>query len=78
MDMDQAAVFLAGSILGMLGLIAITIGIVVINNIFYKHWKPIKIWHLQTLPPARFATEEELQAIHKEMNRVEPQLEPKK
>lgn len=41
MSMDQAAVWLSGSILVMLGLIVIVIGILIINNLFYKHWKSI-------------------------------------
>ena len=41
MDMDQAAVFFAGSILVMLGFIVIAAGIVVINNIVSKYWKQI-------------------------------------
>ena len=39
MDMDQAAVFLAGSILVMTGLIVIVAGAVFINNIIYRYWK---------------------------------------
>jgi hypothetical protein len=39
MDMDQAAVFLAGSILTMTGLIVLVVGAVVINNIIHKYWK---------------------------------------
>jgi len=39
MDMDQAAVFLAGSILIMIGLIVLVAGTVVINNIVHKYWK---------------------------------------
>ena len=39
MDMDQASVFLAGSILTGLGFIVIVAGIVTINNIIYKYWK---------------------------------------
>ena len=39
MDMDQAAVFLAGSILTMVGLIVIVAGAVVINNVIHKYWK---------------------------------------
>lgn len=42
MDLDQAAVFLTGSILMMLGFVIIAIGIVVINNIVAKYWKPVK------------------------------------
>ena len=39
MDMDQAAVFLAGSVLVMMGFVVITIGAVAINNIIHKYWK---------------------------------------
>ena len=39
MDMDQAAVFLAGSVLTMSGLIVLVAGAVVINNIIHKYWK---------------------------------------
>ena len=39
MDIDQAAVFLAGSILTGLGFIIIVITAVVINNIIHKYWK---------------------------------------
>ena len=39
MDMDQAAVFLAGSVLVMMGFVVITIGVVAINNIVHRYWK---------------------------------------
>jgi hypothetical protein len=63
MDMDQAAVFLAGSILTMLGFIVVVAGVVVINNIIHKYWKPVRIfsadsWHVN--PPHRFASPEEI------------------
>lgn len=66
MDMDQAAVFLAGSILTMLGFIIAIGGIVVINNILHKYWKPVKIfssdsWNIN--PPMRYATAEELEKL---------------
>jgi hypothetical protein len=44
MDMDNAATFLAGSVLTMIALVAIVIGIVVINNIIARYWKPMKIF----------------------------------
>jgi len=44
MDMDQAAVFLAGSVLTALGFIVIIIGLVVVNNIISRYWKPIRIF----------------------------------
>lgn len=44
MDMDQAAVFLAGSILTGLGMIIVIGTIVAINNIISIYWKPVKIF----------------------------------
>jgi hypothetical protein len=45
MDIDQAAVFLAGTILTALGFVIIVIAAVVINNIIYKYWKSFG-WNL--------------------------------
>lgn len=45
MSIEQASVFLAGSILTMLGFIIVIMGIVVINNIIHKYWKPVRIFH---------------------------------
>ena len=71
MDMDQAAVFLAGSILTMMGFVVVIIGVVAINNILHKYWKPVRMftpdsWHFN--PPPHFVTREEL---------VEPKIEHK-
>jgi hypothetical protein len=44
MDMDQAAVWLAGSILFALGCVVIVCGIIVVNNVLHKYWKPVKIF----------------------------------
>lgn len=44
MNVDQMSVFLAGSILAALSFISITIGLVVINNILHKYWKPVKLF----------------------------------
>jgi hypothetical protein len=68
MDMDQAAVFLAGSILTMLGFVIVVAGIVVINNIIHAFWKPVRIFTAdswQINPPARFASQEELNSMSK-------------
>jgi hypothetical protein len=72
MDMDQAAVWLAGSILTMLGFVALVIGCVVINNIIFKYWKPIRIFTADSwkgfMPPSSFVNQEEL-------NRIVPEFE---
>jgi hypothetical protein len=75
MDMDQAAVFLAGSILTMLGFVVVIAGLLVINNILHKFWKPVRIFTADSWaamnPPGRFASQDEL-------NRVAPTIEQHK
>jgi hypothetical protein len=66
MDMDQSAVFLAGSILTALGFLVVVAAIVVVNNILAKYWKPVRIftadsWNFN--PPSRYMTEEEVKAL---------------
>jgi hypothetical protein len=61
MDMDQAAVFLAGSILTAIGFIIAVAAVVVINNILHKYWKPVRIftadsWNIN--PPHRYIPED--------------------
>jgi len=67
MDVDVASEVLAGSILTMLALITVVIGIVVINNIFHKYWKPIKWMRMMDHP--MYVSREEL-AEHKEEPKV--------
>ena len=73
MDMDQAAVFLAGSILTALGFIVVVISIVIINNIFAKFWKPVKLFTPDSWtainPPARYTHQEELDRIAPELSK---------
>jgi putative Mn2+ efflux pump MntP len=69
MDMDSAAVWLAGSILFMLGLVVIVAGFIAVNNLLHKYWKPVRIFTAdswQFYPPARF---------HEEETKVAPVLE---
>jgi hypothetical protein len=72
MDMDQAAVFLGGSILTMLGFIIVVAGVVAINNIISRFWKPVRIFTPDSwkgfMPPSTFVNQEEL-------NRVAPKLD---
>jgi hypothetical protein len=44
MSIEQAAVFLAGSVLIILGFIIIVAGLCVINNLIHKYWKPIRVF----------------------------------
>lgn len=47
MDMDQAAVWLAGSILTVLGFLVILGGVLIANNLIHKYWKS---WGWQFYP----------------------------
>jgi hypothetical protein len=73
MDMDQAAVFLAGSILFALGALIILGAILVANNLIAKYWKSWGWTWLSSLypdrPPTRFMTDEEAA-------RIAPHLDP--
>ncbi len=50
--MNQAAVFLAGSILIMIGFVIVVAGTIAINNMIHKYWKPVKIWTFESYPPS--------------------------
>jgi hypothetical protein len=73
MDMDQAAVFLAGSILTALGFVVFVIAIVIVNNIIHRWWKPLGWTFGWIAPPTRFATPEELEQAPK----IEPVVDKK-
>jgi hypothetical protein len=71
MDMDQAAVWLAGTILTVLGFLTILAGVLVANNLVAKYWKP---WGWKFFPAyldqpqPRFLTPEEI--------KIAPHLDP--
>lgn len=43
-DVENAASFLAGSILFSIALVVFIIGCVVVNNIIHKYWKPVNLF----------------------------------
>jgi hypothetical protein len=70
MDMDQAAVFLAGSILTAIGFLVILGAILIANNLIAKYWKS---WGWHWMPwwagePQRFMTQEEVEKIAPTLN----------
>ncbi len=74
MDIDKSAIFLAGSVLIMLGFVVIVACSIVINNILHKYWKPVKIFTADSWQPfggtslPRYATPEELAKIDPKLN----------
>jgi hypothetical protein len=72
MDMDQAAVWLGGSILTALGFVVLVIAIVIVNNILHKYWKPVRLFTPDSwrgFNPPHYATEQE---------KIDPPLSNKK
>ena len=69
MDMDQAAVFLAGSVLTVLGFLVILGGILIANNLVAKYWKSWGWTYLSWInhEPSRFMTQEEADKIAEEI-----------
>jgi hypothetical protein len=69
MDMDQAAVFLAGSVLTALGFLIWICCILLINNLVAKYWKSWG-WHIMGWfphnEPTRFMSQEEAERLVKE------------
>ena len=69
-DVENAASFLAGSILISLGIIIFIICCVVINNIIHKYWKPINLFTPDSwkgfFPPA------EIRYIEPEIDKSNP------
>ncbi len=68
MDMDQAAVFFAASVLTALGFLIWVGFVILVNNIVHKYWKSWG-WSLNVInpQPVRFMSEEEAA-------KIEPQL----
>jgi hypothetical protein len=71
MGMDQAAVFLAGSILTALGFLVVISAIIIVNNLLHKFWKPVRIfsadsWHIN--PPYKYAESEKIAPVLDENN----------
>ena len=66
MNVENAAVFLANSILIGAGFCIVFIVVIFVNNLLHKYWKPVRIfssdsWHIN--PPPHFVTDEEIQRM---------------
>ena len=68
MDMDQAAVFFAASVLTALGFLIWVGFVILVNNLVHKYWKSWG-WSLNVInpQPVRFMSDEEAA-------KIEPQL----
>jgi hypothetical protein len=77
MDMDQAAVFLAGSILMAIGFLVILGAVLIANNLVAKFWKSWG-WKLTPAywdqPAPTFMTQEQADKIKSVDKTIEPKL----
>ena len=71
MDMDQAAVFLAGSVLTVLGFLVIIGGVLVVNNLVAKYWKS---WGWQMIPGWYHENSNTRFMTHEEASKIPPTL----
>ena len=69
MNINDAVTFLAGSILVSVGMAMIGMMILVLNNLFSKYWKPIRLFVYENRP---YKLEELLEPT------IEPDPTPKK
>ena len=44
MTMESAAIFMSASILVTLGFLVIVVGIIIVNNLIEKYWKPVRLF----------------------------------
>ena len=62
MDMDQADVWLCGSILTTLGFLVIIAGIIIVNNLLHRYWKPVRMFTTDSWtafnPPMQYQQEQ--------------------
>jgi hypothetical protein len=71
---DQMATWLIGSILFALGSLVLVFGLILINNLLHKYWKPVTVIMFRNesvYPKMRYSTPEDFE--HKE-----PRLEQEK
>jgi hypothetical protein len=72
MGVVDAANFVSSALLISMGIIIIVATILIINNLFNRFWRPVKVF---TYIAAKISAED---AAAMEANRVEPRIEQKK
>jgi len=77
MSMESAAIFMSASILITIGTVVIVMGIIIINNLFDRYWKPVKMFRYE-YKPVYFRQDDPVAEVDKT---VQPKMEetpPKK
>lgn len=72
MTVDQASVFFVGSILTVMGFVVVVGGIVIINNLLHKYWKPVQLFKWTEHPSSRFLTPEEVTGLNQTTTNSKP------
>jgi hypothetical protein len=69
--MESAAVFMSASILMTIGIVVIVMGIIIVNNLFDRYWKPVKMFKYE-YKPVYYRQDEPVAEVDKT---VEPRME---
>jgi hypothetical protein len=71
MSMESAAIFMSASILITIGTVVIVMGIIIVNNLFDRYWKPVKMFRYE-YRPVYYRQDEPASEVDKT---VEPKME---
>jgi len=77
MSMEAAAVFMSASILMTIGVVVIMIGVIIVNNLFDKYWKPVKMFKYE-YKPVYYRQDEPVAEVDKTVEPTMEETTPKK
>ena len=75
MGVVDAANFVSSALLISLGVIIVVATILIINNLFNRYWRPVKVF---TYIAAKISAEDAAAMEENRVDRVDPRMEPKK
>ncbi len=77
MSMEAAAIFMSASILMTIGVVVIMIGVIIVNNLFDKYWKPVKMFKYE-YKPVYYRQDEPASGVDKTVEPTMEETTPKK
>jgi len=77
MSMESAAIFMSASILMTIGIVVIVMGIIIVNNLFDRYWKPVKMFKYE-YKPVYYRQDEPASEVDKTVEPTMEETTPKK
>jgi hypothetical protein len=75
--MESAAIFMSASILMTIGIVVIVMGIIIVNNLFDRYWKPVKMFKYE-YKPVYYRQDEPASEVDKTVEPTMEETTPKK